>query len=118
MSAHALNWFSPLRIRVTGTSQERVVQCSGKLTAEVTATFKEEIKKLMPVSKCIVLDLSNVAYMDSSGLGVIVSLYVSAKSARCTLQLVNLGARVYELLRVTNMLSIFGDCARYNTKLP
>jgi anti-sigma B factor antagonist len=118
MSAHVVNWSSPLRIRVTGTSDERVVQCSGRLTAEVAATFKEEVRKLMPVSKCIVLDLSDLAYMDSSGLGAIVGLYVSAKSAKCNLQLVNLGKRVYELLRISNMLSIFGDCARYNTKFP
>ncbi len=118
MSAHAVNWSSPLRIRVTGTAENRVVRCSGRLTAEVTATFKEEVKKLIPVSKCIVLDFHDLEYMDSSGLGGIVSVYISAKSAGCNLQLVNLGRRVYELLRISNVVSIFGDCARYNTRVP
>lgn len=118
MSAQAANWPSPLSIRVTGTGHERVVQCSGRLTVEVTATFKQEVKKLIPVSKCIVLDLSGVSYMDSSGLGAIVGLYVSAKSAKCDVQLINLGKRIYDLLRISNVLSIFGDCARYNTRWP
>lgn len=118
MSAHAVNWSSPLRIRVTGTTENRVVQCRGRLTAEVTATFKQEVKKLISVSKCIVLDFNDLAYMDSSGLGAIVAVYVSAKSAGCNLQLVNLGRRIYELLRISNVVSIFGDCARYNTRFP
>jgi anti-sigma B factor antagonist len=118
MSAHPVNWPTPLRVRVTGTSKERVVICSGRLTAEVTATFKEEVKRLLPVSHCVVLDLSELNYMDSSGLGAIVGLYVSAKSANCELRLINLGKRVYELLCISNVVSIFGDCARYNTKFP
>ena len=66
-----------------------------------------EVKQLIPNHKRIVLDLSELAQMDSMGLGTLARLYVSAKAAGCDLQLVNLGARVRQLLGTTNMLSVF-----------
>ncbi len=59
---------------------------------------------LIPNAKRIVLDFGDF-YMDSSGLGAVVSVYVSAKTAGCDLQLVNLGGRVKELLGMTHVLS-------------
>jgi anti-sigma B factor antagonist len=50
-----------------------------------------------------VLDLTNVSFMDSSGLGTIVGLYISAKAAECQLRLVNLNHRVKELFRLTRL---------------
>ncbi len=95
-----------------------VVKCSGRLTSEFASTLKTEMKALLPQARRIVLDLSQVAHMDSSGLGSLVSVYVSAKTAGCELQLVNLGARIQELFRITNMLSVFGKCGEYHIRFP
>jgi anti-sigma B factor antagonist len=89
-----------------------VVQCTGKLTAGLTGILRDEVKRLIPQSKKIVLDLTLLTQMDSMGLGTIVGLYVSAKASGCTLILVNLSQRVRELFRITNvwsLLEVYGE---------
>ncbi len=61
---------------------------------------------MIPQSKKIVLDLTELTQMDSLGLGTIVGLYVSAKAAGSTLILINLSPRVRDLFRITNVWSI------------
>jgi len=65
------------------------------------------VRNLIPESKRIVLDLTDVTYMDSSGLGAIVGIYLSAKRQHCEMKLINLNQRVKELFRITNMAKIF-----------
>jgi len=84
-----------------------VVQCHGKLVAGVTEVLYAEVSQLIPDSKRIVLDLTDLTHMDSMGVGTLVRLYVSTKSAGCDLELINLGQRIRQLLGVTNLLSIF-----------
>ena len=45
-------------------------------------------------------------------------LYVSARSAKCELRLINLNKQVRELLGLTNLLSMFEACGQYLTKIP
>jgi anti-sigma B factor antagonist len=84
-----------------------VVRCHGKLVAGVTDVLYAEVSRLLPDAKRIVLDLTGLTHMDSMGLGTLVRLYVSTKSAGCDLELINLGKRIRELLGVTNLLSVF-----------
>ena len=86
-----------------------VVRCHGRLVAGVGDALYGRVRKLMPEHKRIVLDLTDVAHMDSMGLGTLVRLYVSAKGAGCTLQLVNLAKRVRELLGKANLLGVFTE---------
>jgi len=51
--------------------------------------------------------LTEVAFVDSMGLGTLVRIYVSAKSAGSRVELVNLGKQIRELLGITNLLSVF-----------
>ncbi len=60
---------------------------------------------LIPNAKRIVLDFHDLNYMYSSGLGAVGTVYVSAKTVGCDLQLVNLGGRVKKLLGMTHVLS-------------
>ena len=55
--------------------------------------------------------------MDSSGLGAVVGVYVTAKKAGCDLQLINLSKRVRELLGLTNLLSVFETTGQYFIKM-
>ncbi len=84
-----------------------IVRCHGRLVAGVNNTLYAQVCKLIPDSKRIVLDLRDLAYMDSSGLGTLVRIYVSTKAAGCKLELIHLGKRVRELLSMTNLLSVF-----------
>ena len=95
-----------------------VVRCTGRLTTETSAQLKTEVKPLLLVKRRVILDLTELAHMDSSGLGALVGLYISAKGASCTLQLVNLSPRIRELLGMANLLSVFENCGRYGTRLP
>ena len=95
-----------------------MVRCSGRLTAETSLDLKTEVKALLPNKRPVILDLSELAYMDSSGLGTLVGLYISAKGAKCELQLLNLSPRIRELLSITNVLSEFESCGRSSMRLP
>ena len=85
------------------------VHCYGSLIYGVGHLLYEQVQALIPVSKHITLDLTELAYVDSTGLGTLVRLYVSAKGAGCRVELVNLGKQVRELLGMTNLLGVFGS---------
>ncbi len=86
-----------------------IVRCHGRLVAGVSDMLNNRVRELIPDSKRIVLDLTDLQNMDSMGLGTLVRLYVSAKRAGCTLELINLGKRVRELLGMTNLLGVFTE---------
>jgi anti-anti-sigma factor len=108
---------SGLKLDVHTVEGATVVRLSGKLTRDATAAFKEQVKGLIPQTKRLVLDLSDVAYMDSSGLGAVVGVYVTAKKSGCDLQLINLSKRVRELLGMTHLLSVFETTGQYFVKM-
>jgi anti-anti-sigma factor len=84
-----------------------VVHCNGKLVAGVTDVLYSRVTPLIPNYKRIVLDLSELKHTDSMGLGILVRLYVSAKSAGCSLELMHLSKQIQHLLGLTHMLSVF-----------
>lgn len=94
-----------------------VVRCHGKLVAGVSDAFYDKIHQLIPGTKRIVLDLSDLTRVDSMGLGALVRLYVSAKSAGSRLELVNLGKQIRELLGMTHLWSVFAYIGECGTKI-
>jgi anti-anti-sigma factor len=103
---------SPLSLRTYVEGDATIVQCTGKLTAGLTGILRDEVKQLIPHSKKIVLDLTDLTQMDSMGLGTIMAMYVSAKTSGTTLILINLSPRVRDLFRITNVwsiLEVYGD---------
>jgi anti-sigma B factor antagonist len=86
------------------------IVCHGRVVSETASQLKEVVKPLIPLGGHIVLDLSDVGYMDSSGLGTLVGLKVSAlKEGYCKLELLNLSPRVKELLRLSNLSQLFSS---------
>jgi anti-sigma B factor antagonist len=83
------------------------VRCSGRLVAGVNDRLYLEVSQLIPSCKRILLDLTELTHMDSTGLGTLVRLYVSAKSAGCALLLFNIGKPIRQLLGITHLLSVF-----------
>ena len=96
-----------LTLEVERTGDIAVVRCSGRLVAGVNDFLYTKVSQLIPDTKRIVLDLTDLTHMDSMGVGTAVRLYVSAKSAGCDLSLINLGKKVRQILSVTNLLSVF-----------
>jgi anti-sigma B factor antagonist len=85
------------------TPTEATVRCSGRITMENADQLRDTARKLIAESKRLVLDLSDVSYLDSSGLGTIVGVYISAKKAGCQLTLINLTPRVKEIFSLTRL---------------
>ncbi len=97
-----------LTMAIIGTrADEEVVQCHGRIVVETTVSLRTTVKPLFARGKTVILDLTGVSYMDSSGLGTIASLYVSAKTAHSQLRLINLNARLKELFRITRLGQVF-----------
>src|SRR5271163_540490 len=69
-----------LTLDIERTGDVAVVRCSGQLVAGVTEFLYTEISRLLPDTKRMVLDLTDLAHMDSTGLGTLVRVYVSCKS--------------------------------------
>jgi len=87
-----------------------VIKCHGRVVAGTSDELKQLVKPLIPKCREIVLDLSDVDYVDSTGLGTLVGLKVSAASAAyCSLEFVNLSQRVKELFKLTKLGQLFGS---------
>lgn len=107
-----------LTLDIERNADSATVRCGGQLVLGVTGFLYDNVRKLIPETKYIVLDLTNLTDMDSMGIGTLVRLYVSAKSAGCRLELINLGKRIRDLLGMTHLLSIFAACGEQNMRMP
>ncbi|HUJ31721.1 MAG TPA: STAS domain-containing protein [Candidatus Acidoferrum sp.] len=75
---------------------------------EESNSFREKVKSLLAAGKKkIVLNMANVSYIDSAGLGTLVATFHSARSQGATLKLANLGAKFKEVLQVTKLMTVF-----------
>jgi anti-sigma B factor antagonist len=84
------------------------VTCHGRLTGATGEGLHTSVKGLIEQGGHILIDCADVPFVDSSGLGVLVALKVSAISkGYCTLELVNLSPRISDLLNLTKLTSIF-----------
>jgi anti-sigma B factor antagonist len=86
-----------------------VVWLDGRIVlGEETIALREKVKGLLcEGKKKLVLNLKNVMFIDSAGLGALVAAHSSAKSNGATLRLCNLGTRANELLQLTRLVTIF-----------
>ena len=75
-----------------------------------TTQVKELVKPLIARGGRIVIDLADLNYMDSSGLGALVGLKVSAlHQGLCKLELENLTPRIKDLLSMANLTQLFSS---------
>jgi anti-sigma B factor antagonist len=111
MSDEAANPFST---EIQRSAEATVVRCHGALVTGTSNILQREVKELIGGSAKIVLDLKDLTYIDSMGIGSLVRLYVSAKSSGCSLQLINISGRVQQVLGITNLLTVFGTAEDHN----
>ena len=107
MSAHTTQ--TPFSFETERKGDVVIIRCQGKLVAGVTDSFYRAVKELLPGTSQVVVDLTGLTHMDSMGVGTCVRLYVSARSAGSSLQLVNLAPRIRQILGITNLLSVLCD---------
>ena len=109
---------SPLTLQIDADGPVRTVRCAGELTAKISEYLRDQVKPLIPGSQKVVLDLTDVSFMDSMGLGTIVGLFVSAKAAGSRLQVINLSKRLSDLFSVTNLLTMFEAAGETDPRIP
>jgi anti-sigma B factor antagonist len=86
-----------------------VIDVSGRITlGEETSALRKAVRDLIDKGKKkIVLNLAEVSYIDSSGVGELVSGYTAVRNAGGELKLLNLTKKVHDLLQVTKLYTIF-----------
>ncbi len=86
-----------------------VVDVSGRITlGEGSSNLRDGIRDLVTKgNKKILLNLADVSYIDSSGIGELVSGFTSVANAGGNLKLINLTKRVRDLLQITKLYTVF-----------
>src|SRR3989441_12820955 len=86
-----------------------VLELSGRITlGEESNQLRSRIRELLGKGKTrLVLDLGDVSYIDSSGLGTLVSSFATATGQGGTIKLANLTKRFHEQLNITKLVTVF-----------
>ena len=86
-----------------------ILDLSGRITlGEGSVTLRDAIRDLINKGeKHILLNLGDVSYIDSSGIGELVSAFTSVKNAGGELKLLNLTKKVHDLLQITKLYTVF-----------
>jgi anti-sigma B factor antagonist len=86
-----------------------VLDLSGRITlGEGSVQLRDSIRDLIGKGqRRILLDLGDVNYIDSSGLGELVSAYTSARNQGATVKLLKLTKKVHDLLQLTKLYTVF-----------
>jgi anti-sigma B factor antagonist len=98
-----------LQIIEKETSGVTVLALAGRITlGEESNQLRTKIKDILGQGmKRLVLDLGNVSYIDSAGLGTLVAGYTSAQSQGASMKLANLTKRFREQLYITKLVTVF-----------
>ena len=86
-----------------------IVDLSGRITlGEGSVVLRDTVKELSTQgNKKILLNLGDVTYIDSSGIGELVSAFTSVRNAGGELKLLNLTKKVHDLLQITKLYTVF-----------
>ncbi len=86
-----------------------VIDVKGKMTIGAgDIQFREDVKRLLDEGqKKLVLNLQGLKYMDSSGVGELVSTYTTVTNRGGELHLCNLSSKILDLLQITQLLQVF-----------
>jgi anti-sigma B factor antagonist len=86
-----------------------MLNCSGKITlGEGTMAIRNTVREVLKNGgKKIVLNLADVNYIDSSGIGELVSSFTTVTNQGGQLKLLNLTKKIHELLAITKLLTVF-----------
>jgi anti-sigma B factor antagonist len=96
-----------------------IVDFSGKITlGEGSAMLRNTVRELINSgNKKILLSLYDVDYIDSSGIGELVSAYTTVKNASGELKLLHLTKRVHDILQITRLFTVFDVQSDENTAI-
>ena len=86
----------------------KIIDCSGRIVfGDEASQLREWVKRELAENNRLILNLADVNYIDSGGIGTLVSLFTSARNAGGDIKLVHLTKRVGDLLQITKLITVF-----------
>jgi len=107
MAAHPLPRPDELTLESQKSVSETLVRATGRITSSTSARLQNTLRDLVSDNQRVVLDLTNVDYIDSSGLGAIVAVYMHATRSGCQLELANPKSRIRDLFGRSGLGKVF-----------
>jgi anti-anti-sigma factor len=96
-----------LKLDTEKKDSETTLRASGRITLNSNTQLENAVRDLTAKGKRIVLDMTNVDYIDSAGLGTLVSVYMHARRANCMLKIANPKQRVRDLFNRSGLAPVF-----------
>jgi anti-sigma B factor antagonist len=100
-----------MTLKMTNSEREGVSvgELDGRIVlGEESNSLREEWKRLIAEGKKkIVLNMANIKYIDSAGLGTLIAAHLSAKTQGASVRLCHLGKKFREVLQITKLLTVF-----------
>src|SRR5881296_3628190 len=86
-----------------------IVEVAGRVESGASCLQLRELTNRLAADggRYLVLDMAGITYMDSTGLGLLLSIYATIRNQGGDLKLLNVSPRVHELLKITNLLHVF-----------
>ena len=85
-----------------------VICCKGRIVYGIeAAALSGEIAELVPQTRRVVIDLSDVEMIDAAGLGALISVALTAQASHCSVKLAAPGHLISQLLELTKLTSVF-----------
>jgi anti-anti-sigma factor len=99
-----------VRLKISTRQIEKVIviDCYGHLVfGEETSLLRQQVKEMLPTSPHIVLNLRDLTFMDSSGMGALIELFMSTQKSGGCLKLAGLSKHIRDALTVTRLIMVF-----------
>jgi len=101
---------SNFSIKIREAGAVTLLDVSGRLTSFETGALRDSISRLLKQGrKDIVLNLSGLQYLDSSGIGELARVYVSVVKQSGQMKVIGLTAKVEEIFKVTQLYQVFPE---------
>jgi anti-sigma B factor antagonist len=86
-----------------------ILDVSGRITmGEGSVVLRDRVRDEIALGRQrIIINLADVNYVDSSGLGELISAFTTAKNRGITIKLLNLTKRIHELMQITKLYTVF-----------
>ncbi len=98
-----------LQVETRANGDVTVIDCKGDIRlGEGTTLFRNTLRELLKAgSRKIILNLAQVNYLDSTGIGELVGGYTSAHASGASIKMAQLPQKVYALLQITRLITVF-----------
>ena len=118
MAANPLPSNQELQLSTEKKADETIIRASGRITSSTANLLQSTVRGLIPGAKRIVLDMAEVHYIDSSGIGALVSVYLAASRAQCDMELANPQPRIRDLFELSRLTAVFENRGGYRGLAP